>query len=103
MNASDDGDTVETEEFADDSSESALQRMSSGDGWLAQVLPGVMAVTFIIVVVLAVMAGEGALMASARQTNLNTLQTVLSSTIQRFEDWAQTQESHVRILSLIHI
>lgn len=97
MNAPDDGDTVERDEFADDSSESALQRLSSGDGWLAQVLPGVMAVTFIIVVVLAVMAGEGALMASARQTNLNTLQTVLSSTIQRFEDWAQTQESHVRI------
>lgn len=97
MNAPDDGDTLETDEFADDSSESALQRLSSGDGWLAQVLPGVMAVTFIIVVVLAVMAGEGALMASARQTNLNTLQTVLSSTIQRFEDWAQTQESHVRI------
>lgn len=99
MNEAKNGDTAEPVDFADDSSESALQRISTADGWLAQVLPGVMAVTFIIVVVLAVMAGEGALMASARQTNLNTLQTVLSSTIQRFEDWAQTQESHARIWS----
>ncbi|MBR9824760.1 MAG: PAS domain S-box protein [Alphaproteobacteria bacterium] len=64
------------------------------DGWLSQVLPGVLAVAFIIIVAVAVMAGEGALMGAARQTNSATLQTVLSNTIQRFEDWSQLQRRH---------
>ncbi len=64
------------------------------DGWLGQVLPGVLAVAFIIIVAVAVMAGEGQLMSAARQTNSATLQTVLANTVQRFEDWAQLQERH---------
>ncbi|WP_300542205.1 ATP-binding protein [Maricaulis sp.] len=78
-------------------SRSALQRLAHADGWIGQVLPGLVAVTCIIIVALAVMAGEGALMASARSTNLSTLQTVLRNTIQRFEDWAQDRENDVRV------
>ena len=56
-----------------------------------------MAVFFIVIVALAVMAGEGALMASARSTNLSTLEAVLSNTIQRFDDWARDRENDVRV------
>jgi PAS domain S-box-containing protein len=98
MNSTD-GDPISQAESEDGLGVSALQRMTAPDSWMAQVLPGVLAITFIIIVVLAVMAGEGALMASARQTNRNTLETVLTSTIQRFEDWAQNEESHARIWS----
>lgn len=64
------------------------------DGWLGQILPGVLAVAFIVIVAVAVMAGESALMSSARQTNASTLQTVLANTIQRFENWSELQRRH---------
>ncbi len=67
------------------------------EGWLSQILPGVLAVGFIVIVAIAVMAGETALMTSARQTNSATLQTVLANTIQRFEDWSQLQRRHIRV------
>ena len=69
------------------------------DSWIGQILPGILAVGFIIIVALAVMAGERALMSSARTTNQATLETVLANTFQRYEDWAAQQESHVRIWS----
>jgi PAS domain S-box-containing protein len=99
MNATPDGEPGQQAVTEDGLGLSALQRMTAPDSWIAQVLPGVLAISFIVIVVLAVMAGEGALMASARQTNRNTLETVLTSTIQRFEDWAQNEESHARIWS----
>lgn len=74
-----------------------LQRLSDMDGWIGQILPGLVAVSFIVVVALAVMAGEGALMASARSTNLSALQTVLRNTIQRFEEWSRDRENDVRL------
>ena len=69
------------------------------DNWIGQILPGILAVGFIIIVALAVMAGERGLMSSARTTNQATLETVLANTFQRYEDWAAQQESHVRIWS----
>ncbi|MDM7985607.1 MAG: ATP-binding protein [Maricaulis sp.] len=69
------------------------------DSWIGEILPGILAVGFIIIVALAVMAGERALMSSARTTNQATLETVLANTYQRYEDWAAQQESHVRIWS----
>ncbi|WP_300532587.1 ATP-binding protein [Maricaulis sp.] len=67
---------------------------SDTETWVSQVLPGILAVAFVIVVALAVAAGERALMTSARQTNASTLQSVLANTIQRFEAWALHQEDH---------
>lgn len=97
MTAEADEDTYLREETDAQGQRSALQRLADIDGWVGQVLPGLVAVSFIVVVALAVMAGEGALMASARSTNLSALQTVLRNTIQRFEDWAQDRENDVRI------
>lgn len=78
--------------LADDST--GWQNASDSETWISQVLPGILAVAFVIVVALAVAAGERALMNSARQTNASTLQSVLSNTVQRFEAWAQNQEDH---------
>ena len=78
--------------LADDST--SWQNASDSETWISQVLPGILAVAFVIVVALAVAAGERALMNSARQTNASTLQSVLSNTVQRFEAWAQNQEDH---------
>ena len=82
-----------------DPSKNALQRFADMDGWTGQVLPALIAVTFIVVVALAVMAGEGSLRTSARQTNLSTLQTVLFNTIQRFDEWANDRENDARVWS----
>ncbi|WP_300555200.1 ATP-binding protein [Maricaulis sp.] len=73
------------------------QDASDSETWISQVLPGILAVAFVIIVALAVAAGERALMNSARQTNASTLQSVLSNTIQRFEAWAGHQEDHASI------
>ncbi|MEP3073062.1 ATP-binding protein [Maricaulis sp.] len=97
MTADADEDTYLRNEPEQAVARSALQRLADIDGWVGQVLPGLVAVSFIVVVALAVMAGEGALMASARSTNLSALQTVLRNTIQRFEDWAQDRENDVRV------
>jgi PAS domain S-box-containing protein len=97
MTAEADEDTFLRNETDAPDRRSALQRLADIDGWVGQVLPGLVAVSFIVVVALAVMAGEGALMASARSTNLSALQTVLRNTIQRFEDWAQDRENDARI------
>ncbi|WP_291843214.1 ATP-binding protein [Maricaulis sp.] len=80
-----------------DEPRSALQRLTDTDGWVGQVLPGLVAVTCIFIVALAVMAGEGRLMSSARETNLRTLETVRSNTRQRFELWAQSRENDARV------
>jgi PAS domain S-box-containing protein len=97
MDAESEGETFLRTENGIPGSKSAFQKLADSDGWIGQVLPGLVAVSFIVIVALAVMAGEGALMASARSTNLSTLQTVLRNTIQRFEDWAQDRENDVRI------
>ena len=76
---------------------SAVQRLTDTDGWVGQVLPGLVAVSCIFIVALAVMAGEGRLMSSARETNLRTLETVLRNTRQRFELWAQSRENDARV------
>lgn len=81
--------------LGDDST--SWQDASDSETWISQVLPGILAVAFVIVVALAVAAGERALMNSARQTNASTLQSVLSNTIQRFEAWAGHQEDHAGI------
>ena len=73
------------------------QRAIEADGWFGLVLPGVLALTFILIVFLAVMAGDRALVASARETNASTLQSVLASTMQRFEEWAQHQERNAHV------
>ena len=78
---------------------SVLQRLTDTDGWIGQILPGLVAVFFIIIVAIAVLGGDRKLTASARSTNLSTLETVLRSTIQRFEDWAQDRENDVRVWS----
>ncbi|WP_297737039.1 ATP-binding protein [uncultured Maricaulis sp.] len=80
-----------------DAPKSAVQRLTDTDSWVGQVLPGLVAVTCIFIVALAVMAGEGRLMSSARETNLRTLETVLRNTRQRFELWAQARENDARI------
>jgi len=85
-----------------DSSDSGEQDIEwtaapEADGWLGQILPGILAVAFIVIVAIAVMAGESALMASARQTNSATLGTVLANTIQRFGDWSSLQRRHARV------
>jgi PAS domain S-box-containing protein len=97
MNAQPEGESYLQTEADAAASRSPFLRLADHDGWIGQVLPGLVAVFFIIIVALAVMAGEGALMASARSTNLSTLQTVLRNTIQRFEDWAQDRENDVRV------
>ena len=97
MNAQPEGESYLKTEADAAETRSPFSRLADHDGWIGQVLPGLVAVFFIIIVALAVMAGEGALMASARSTNLSTLQTVLRNTIQRFEDWAQDRESYVRV------
>ena len=97
MNAQPEGESYLKTEADAAETRSPFSRLADHDGWIGQVLPGLVAVFFIIIVALAVMAGEGALMASARSTNLSTLQTVLRNTIQRFEDWAQDRESDVRV------
>ncbi|WP_323762455.1 ATP-binding protein [Maricaulis sp.] len=91
------GDTYLRTSTGDDEPKSALQRLTDTDGWVGQVLPGLVAVTCIFVVALAVMAGEGRLMSSARETNLRTLETVLRNTRQRFELWAQSRENDARV------
>lgn len=73
------------------------QRAIEADGWFGLVLPGVLALSFILVVFLAVMAGDRALVASARETNASTLQSVLTSTMQRFEEWALHQERNAHV------
>ena len=85
MNTTPTGDTYLRTSSDDDEPKSALQRLTDTDGWVGQVLPGLVAVTCIFIVALAVMAGEGRLMSSARETNLRTLETVLRNTRQRFE------------------
>ncbi|MHA6289323.1 sensor histidine kinase [Maricaulis sp. CAU 1757] len=76
-----------------------LQRVAAADGLIGQVLPGVVAVVFIVIVLLAVMAGDRALMTSARSTNLATLQSVLTNTTQRLGTWADDRKSDVRVWS----
>lgn len=73
------------------------QRAIEADGWFGLVLPGVLALTFILIVFLAVMAGDRALVSSARETNASTLQSVLANTMQRFEEWAQHQERNAYV------
>jgi PAS domain S-box-containing protein len=73
------------------------QRAIEADGWFGLVLPGVLALSFILVVFLAVMAGDRALVASARETNASTLRSVLTSTMQRFEEWALHQERNAHV------
>ncbi len=73
------------------------QRNIEADGWFGLVLPGVLVLTFILVVFLAVMAGDRALMASARETNASTLQSVLTNTMQRFNEWAELQERNALV------
>ena len=97
MDAESEGEAFLRTENETPGSKSAFQKLVDSNGWIGQILPGLVAVSFIVIVALAVMAGEGALMASARSTNLSTLQTVLRNTIQRFEDWAQDRENDVRI------
>ncbi|WP_203293049.1 ATP-binding protein [Maricaulis parjimensis] len=97
MTAQPDSDTYLQSEDGSVETRSPFQRLAESDGWVGQVLPGLVAVFFIVIVALAVMAGEGALMASARSTNLSTLEAVLSNTIQRFQDWAQDRENDVRV------
>ena len=97
MTTQPESETYLPDEEAGDASRSPFQRLADTDGWIGQVLPGLVAVFFIVIVALAVMAGEGALMASARSTNLSTLEAVLSNTIQRFEDWARDRENDVRV------
>ncbi|WP_417468751.1 ATP-binding protein [Maricaulis sp.] len=75
----------------------AWQRALEADGWFGLVLPGVLALTFILIVFLAVMAGDRALVASARETNGATLQAILASTMQRFEEWAGHQERNAGV------
>ena len=75
----------------------AWQRALEADGWFGLVLPGVLALTFILIVFLAVMAGDRALVASARETNGATLQAILASTMQRFEEWAGHQERNAAV------
>lgn len=72
------------------------QRVIEADGWLGLVLPGVLALTFILIVFLAVMAGDRALVASAREINAATLHSVLASTMDRFEEWAEHQERNAQ-------
>ncbi|WP_417486536.1 ATP-binding protein [Maricaulis sp.] len=97
MNTTSGGDTYLRTSTGDDEPRSALQRLTDTDGWVGQVLPGLVAVTCIFIVALAVMAGEGRLMSSARETNLRTLETVLRNTRQRFELWAQSRENDARV------
>ena len=97
MNTTPTGDTYLRTSSDDDEPKSALQRLTDTDGWVGQVLPGLVAVTCIFIVALAVMAGEGRLMSSARETNLRTLETVLRNTRQRFELWAQSRENDARV------
>lgn len=74
-----------------------LQRAIEADGWFGLILPGVLALTFILIVFLAVMAGDRALVASARETNAATLQSVLANTVQRFDEWAEHQERNAHV------
>jgi two-component system sensor kinase FixL len=67
------------------------------EGWFVQALPGVVASILIGLVFLAVVAGENAMMRAARQTNFNTMQSVLTNTLQRFEEWATRQEADANI------
>ncbi len=97
MNTTPAGDSYLRTSTGDDEPKSALQRLTDTDGWVGQVLPGLVAVTCIFIVALAVMAGEGRLMSSARETNLRTLETVLRNTRQRFELWAQSRENDARV------
>ena len=60
MTADADEDTYLRDEPEQAVARSALQRLADIDGWVGQVLPGLVAVSFIVVVALAVMAGEGA-------------------------------------------
>ena len=73
------------------------QRAVEADGWFGLILPGILALSFILVVFLAVMAGDRALVASARETNASTLHSVLTSTVQRFEEWAANQERNAAV------
>ena len=75
----------------------AWQRALEADGWFGLVLPGVLALTFILIVFLAVIAGDRALLASARETNAATLDAILASTMQRFEEWAEHQERNAAV------
>ncbi|OLF80650.1 hypothetical protein AWH62_14975 [Maricaulis sp. W15] len=97
MSTTPSGDTYLRTSSDADEPKSALQRLTDTDGWIGQVLPGLVAVTCIFIVALAVMAGEGRLMSSARETNLRTLETVRSNTRQRFELWAQSRENDARV------
>ena len=76
---------------------SPWQRAVEADGWFGLILPGILALSFILIVFLAVMAGDRALVASARETNAATLNSVLASTMQRFEEWAVNQERHAAV------
>jgi two-component system sensor kinase FixL len=67
------------------------------EGWFVQALPGVVASVLIGLVFLAVVAGENAMMRAGRQTNFNTMQSVLTNTLQRFEEWATRQEADAAI------
>tara|TARA_R110002126_G_scaffold800_2_gene5023 strand:- start:1504 stop:3825 length:2322 start_codon:yes stop_codon:yes gene_type:complete len=73
------------------------QRAVDADGWFALALPGILALSFILIIFLAVMAGDRALVASARETNASTLNSVLASTMQRFEEWAVSQERNAAV------
>lgn len=57
MNTTPTGDTYLRTSSDDDEPKSALQRLTDTDGWVGQVLPGLVAVTCIFIVALAVMAG----------------------------------------------
>tara|TARA_R110000868_G_scaffold58183_11_gene179886 strand:- start:8853 stop:11180 length:2328 start_codon:yes stop_codon:yes gene_type:complete len=97
MKASSGGDPFAEPDAGAPEASSPWQRAIEADGWFGLVLPGVLALTFILIVFLAVMAGDRALVASARETNAATLRSVLTSTLQSFEEWAGHQERNARV------
>ena len=97
MKASSGGDPFAEPDAGASGASSPWQRAIEADGWFGLVLPGVLALTFILIVFLAVMAGDRALVASARETNAATLRSVLTSTLQSFEEWAGHQERNARV------
>ena len=80
-----------------ESDNKAAQSQLPENALLIQILPGVVALFFVFIVMLAFMIGERAMMSSARQATLDTMQVVLTNTRQRLDSWSVQKETDVRI------
>jgi len=97
MNSRSEIDNLEHPEPGLEPGGSAAQSRASENDWFVQFLPGMAALFFVFIVMLAFMLGERAMMSSARETTRDTMQVVLTNTRQNLDNWSVQKETDVRI------